>query len=561
MKKCHLLAFAFPLLFCACNEHKEDPSDERGSLQITSTVAGVEISRTRAEADVNQFTLILENESNPEVNITGLFSAFPNGTIEDIPVGNYSLKLTSHPEGFTPAFDDPWYEGARKNIPVVSGRTNMVTVECIQANAGISFVFDPSLEAVGLGNIVPEITQGSTTLYFEGDNREGKAYFLPEPVELRIKNGNEYLMIGGKISQTLDLSKEEVWETTLKASQITSNMGIVASVKVITDPTNFVEFELGNDDPIKVTGLNIGAYTASFLAKGTDIEAVKYGLFEASAVDSRLELGLSLESIVDRDGADLDAMFLRQLNSADGLEMNFEIPEAEVAYSLLLKSVRNGLICTQRFDFVTEEAIAPEPVQDPDGPIVPGFYRMVNYVTETDGTPLQPYDCDIRILKANRKNLYIVSYLFMFNGFDLIADYNPNTEKLTFTGKDIREYDVFNDIFLVYGDQYAGVFLSDGISMVDKLVFDVKDRKLEKSTAQMQLRLFDAFSFEDLGCVEMSPVNSPFTYVGTANPYEETEANPMHNRIFRYLTPNVSTRSGAIRTEGKLVLRSSVRKL
>lgn len=561
MKKCRLLAFVLPLLFCACNEHKEDPSDERGSLQIASTVVGVEMSRTRAEADVNQFTLILENESNPEVYITGLFSDFPDGTINDIPVGNYVVTLTSHPEGFTPAFDDPWYEGVRRNISVVSGRTNMVAVECIQANAGVSFVFDPSLEAVGLGNIVPEMTQGGTTLYFEGDNRERKAYFLSEPVELKIKNGNEYLMIGGKLSQTLDLSKEELWETTLKASQITSNMGIIASVKVIKDPTNFVEFELGQNEPITVTGLHIGAYTASFLAKGTNIEAVKFGLFETAAVESRLELGLPLESILDDDRFDLAEAYLRQLNTAEGLEMGFVLTKPEERYSLLLKSTRQGVICTQRCDFVSSEGIAPDAVQDPDGPITPGFYRMVNYETEIDGTPLEPYDCDIRILKANQKNLYIVSYLFMFDGFDLVADYNPKTEKLTFTGKDIKEYDVFNDITLIYGKQYAGIFLSDGTSMVDKLEFDVKDRKLEKSTVQMQLRLFDALSFKDLGCMEMSPVNSPFTYVGTTNPYEDTEANPVHNRMFRYPSHNASTRSGVTRANGKLVLHSSVFKL
>jgi len=543
------------LVLVACSEKKEINPDERGSLYIASTV---DITATRAEADVNQFTLILENMSNSEVAISKQFSEFPNGMVEDVPVGNYELTLTSHPDGFVPAFEDPWYQGLKSQVPVTSGRTTMVSVECVQANAGITFIYDPSLAEVGLGDIVPEMTQDDVTLYFQGDNREAKAYFLPKQVELKIKHGDDYLTIGGKKSQMLDLGKEQLWETTLKASQITGKMAIIASVKVITEPTHFVEFELGDGDPVEVTGVSIGACTASFLAKGTDITSMKYGLFVKASLDFRLGLGISLEDYMASDGNELGAPYLAQLNSDEGLLMGFDGMFGETEYSLVIMPVQNNMRKVQRYDFVSAEAIVADPVQDPDGPIVPGTYSLNIYQAEEDGLYVDPYVNNIALIKAKQKDTYLVNNLFDAADIYLVAEYNKNKGELTFTGKDTEEYDVFNDITLIINDgqYYGGIYLSDGVKEVNKLVFTVKDRKLDKSPVAMKFCTFDPYTWEDMGWLEISPVNNPFTYIDPTTQIDWGNIIPMRNKVTGH--PVAAPRRATSRTSGKVELRSSV---
>lgn len=558
MKKRGLLAFVVLLILCACSENKETVSDGVGSLYIVSTV---DISTTRADtranADVNEFTLMLENTSTPGVSIAGVFSEFPNGTIDNIPVGNYKLTLTSHPEGFTPAFEDPWYEGVKTPVPVASGVTTMVSVECIQANAGVSFIYDPTLEQAGLGAIVPEMTQDGKTLYFDGKNRNAKAYFNPKPVELRIKLGDEYLSIGGKTTQTLDLSKEQLWETTLKPSHITGKMSIMAKVKVITEPTNFVEFELGEVDPIEVTGVEINGYTASFLAKGSDISAMRYGLYPKSTLDFQLGLGFSPEDVLNRDGNLLEAHYLSQLNKPEGLLMSFDGMFPEIEYSLLIMSTQNDMMKVQRYNFMSAQGITADLVQDPEGPIVPGTYAFNIYQDMVDGEYVEPYENQIVIVKAVQEDTYIVKNLFMCD-FELVAKYNKSTGLLTFTGKDVREYDIFNDVILIIGDGdfIAGIYLTDGEKQVDNLVFTVEDRKLAKTATTMQFRTFDGLTEQDMGWLEISPLHNPFTYVSSSTEIVWDPMSSASNRAVGY--SNKLTRAGSTRANGKVELRSSV---
>lgn len=551
MRRHCFLAFGMLLILVACSENKDIVTDEKGTLYVASSIEGVELSR--AAADVNQFTLILENQSNPEVNITGVFSEFPDGKIDNVPVGNYELKLTSHPNGFMPAFDDPWYQGLKSQIPVASGRTTMVSVECVQANAGITFIYDPSLEEAGYGDIVPEMTQDGTTLYFENGNREAKAYFHPKQVELRIKHGNEYLKISGKEVQLLDLGKEQLWETTLKASQITSGMSIVASVKVISSPTNFVEFELGeNKDMISVKGLKIGAHTSSFLAKGEGITDLKYGLFATASLDFMLNL-MSPEEFMSRNGNNLPGSYLPQLNSAEGLLMNFDAMTSLTEYSLMLMASQKGVSKIQRCDFVSAEGIEPDPDQSANGPIIPGIYYQDIYQGIVDGVYVDPYENEVLVTKALQENMYIVSGLFLMGDVEMVAKYNESTKRLVFTGQDVMEYDMFNDIVFVLdnGELYAGIYLTDGVNQVDELVFTVEDRKLSTAATVMEFHTFDVFTEEDLGWLEISPLNNPFRDFSTSGdmgPLSRSK-NSKHKKI---------TRIDSSKVKGKTVLHSSV---
>ena len=554
MRRHYLLAFGMLLILVSCSENKDVLSDEKGSLYIASTIEGIELSRTRAAADVNQFTLILENQSNPEVNITGVFSEFPDGKIDNVPVGNYELTLTSHPNGFVPAFDDPWYQGLKSQIPVASGRTTMVSVECVQANAGITFIYDPSLEEAGYGNIVPEMTQDGTTLYFENDDREAKAYFHPKQVELRIKHGNEYLKIGGKEVQLLDLGKEQLWETTLKASQITSGMSIVATVKVISSPTHFIEFELGeNRDMVSVKGLKIGAHTSSFQAKGENITALKYGLFPTASLDFMLNL-MSQEEFMARNGTALAGAYLKQLNTAEGLLMNFDAMTSLTEYSLMMMPSQNGVSKIQRYDFVSDEGIEPDSDQSADGPIIPGIYYQDIYQDMVDGEYVDPYENEVLVTKALQENMYIVSGLFMMGDVEMVAKYNEETGRLVFTGQDIMEYDMFNDIIFILdnGALYAGIYLNDGVNEVDELVFTVKDRKLSTAATVMEFHTFDVHTEEDLGWLEISPLGNPFRDFSTSVDKITVSRSKVTN------AKKVATRVASSKEKGKTILRSSV---
>ncbi|NDV83821.1 DUF4493 domain-containing protein [Bacteroides sp. 51] len=553
MKRHCLLAFGVLMILVACSESKDVLSDEKATLYIASSIEGIELTGTRAEADVNQFTLILEHESNPEATITGVFSDFPHGRVDDVSVGVYELTLTSHPNGFVPAFEDPWYEGIKNPVPVLSGRTNMVTVECVQANAGITFIYDPSLEAAGYGDIVPEMKQDHTTLYFENGNREAKAYFHPKQVELRIKHGDEYLKIGGKEVQLLDLGKEQLWETTLKASQITGGLSIIATVKVISSPTHFVEFELGDNDLVTLTGLKIGAHTSSFLATGKDVTALKYGLFPTASLEFMLNL-MSPEEFMARNGSDLATGYLAQLNTAEGLLMNFDAMASLTEYSLMVMPTQNGISKIQRYDFVSAEGIEPDPDQSADGPIIPGVYYQDIYQAMVDGEYVDPYENEVLVTKAKQENTYIVSGLFLMGDVEMVAKYNEKTGKLIFTGQDVYEYDMFNDIAFILDDGalYAGIYLTDGENPVDELVFTVEDRKLSTAATVMEFHTFDVFTEEDLGWLEISPLNNPFRDFSTA-----VNKSPL-SRGKLSKSKQISTRPASSKVKGKTILRSSV---
>jgi len=546
------------LILVACSEKKEI-SDERGSLLISSTVEDVEISRAHTGADVNQFTLMLENQSNPEVKITGLFSDFPNGTIADVPVGSYELILTSHPDGFTPAFEDPWYEGLKSNIPVTSGRTTMVTVECLQANTGITFIYDPSLEKVGLGDIVPEMTQDGTTLHFEGENWEAKAYFLPKQVELKIKHGDGYLKIGGKETQLLDLDKQQLWETTLKASEVTGKMSIVATVKVITEPTNFIEFGIG-EDLVEIFPIEIKGYTSSFQAKGTDITDMKYGLFEMATVDHLLN-SMTMEQLMTIYGDNLLSPYLAALNSEEGLLMNFNGMKPLIEYSLLAMPTQNNIKSVQRYDFVSADDIRPDPVQDPNGPITPGLYLLDIFEDGENGVHNVVYQNDITVTKAVQENMYIIGNLYL-TGMEVVAEYKENTGLLTFTGKDLEGYNFFNESFFVLNDGEfdAGVFLTDeNENQVDKLIFTVENRKLSKTAIFSGLRIFDPLRGDDLGWFEFSPMGNPFTYVSAEASVNWKKVIPLYKRRYKY--SSASTRNSSTRANENTELRSSLKVL
>ena len=148
--------------------------------------------------------------------------------------------------------------------------------------------------------------------------------------------------------------------------------------------------------------------------------------------------------------------------------------------------------------------------------------------------------------------MYIVSGLFMMDDIELIAEYNEATSQLIFTGQDILEYEIFNDIMFVLdqGESYAGVYLLDGENLTDQLIFSVTDGKLDKAITAMEFRIFDVFTEEQIDWIEVSPANNPFR---TSSIYMESgNAAPMRTGV------KAKKQKSSTRAASEKVLRSSV---
>lgn len=221
MRNYLLLICAFVLLFFSCTEN--DPPNGNGVIVIDSIV----FTYPEEQPD---FTLTVKNETTSEIAATGLVSEFADKKIDNIPAGNYTVTISSYADGFTaPAFDGPWYMAEVANVKVTAGKETNITMECVQGNVGVSFVYDDSLANVGMGNIIPKLTQNSSPLTYSGDKKNAVGYFLPGAVTLSFKNGDNDVLANKNAVVQLDLKIGQKLEI------------IVSSVNVaIPDPENQV---------------------------------------------------------------------------------------------------------------------------------------------------------------------------------------------------------------------------------------------------------------------------------------------------------------------------------
>lgn len=226
----------------------------------------------------------------------------------------------------------------------------------------------------------------------------------------------------------------------------------------------------------------------------------------------------------------------------------------------MIMSTQDNMRKVQRYDFISAEGIEPDPDQNADGPIVPGTYYLDIFEDIVDGEYVSPYENTVYVTKAIQKNIYIVSGLFMMDNIELIAEYNDKTSRLVFTGQDIMEYDIFNEIAFEVngGENFAGIYLTDGVNPVDQLVFTVADRKLDKTATAMEFRMFDPWTEQQIDWIEVSPMNNPFRTSRTSAVIDQDKVTPMRNSITRFQP--MSTRSASSHAK-KNVLRSSVIRL
>lgn len=359
MKKYTCIIFLSLLLTISCSENSEWTPKAKGSLKISSSLNdNVEIVTSRAIPDVGNFILTLANEQNPANVIRGTFSDFPEGVIKDIVSGSYKLILSSHDRDFYPAFHQPYYEGVRTGISIPAGQTTHISLECKQTNSGLYFTYDPSLEQLGVTDIVPIVTQQGIALVYEGANRESKGYFLPGSANLKIKCRGSYLSLSGKESQVLDFSAGQLWEIHLKARRIESNLLVSASAKLVTDPTNFKEFELEVQEKPDNSILNIGLIevrgnSVVLLLKGNEIKTFKYDLLSKSSVEKAMKEGLTIEYLLERNGTIAYDKKLQYLNSTAGLNIEFDSLSPDSEYVFIAVASNGNVSEVYRFDLVT----------------------------------------------------------------------------------------------------------------------------------------------------------------------------------------------------------------
>jgi len=285
MKK---LFFVVILVFVAvaCNKKYADTDAGFGSLKISAITDRSVISIQSRAVNLNPETYFLTLQSDKGIAYSGPFPE--GGILSNLPAGTYVGKLSSEAETFAePAFDTPFYAATVNNIVITSGGTTSVEFVCKQMNAGVKFVYDPSLAAAGYGNIVPVITQSGHSLSYSGDNLTATGYFTAGNATLTLLNNDIPVQISKVTTEIpLTLMAKELWTITLMAVMppTVNSTTIVASVDVLDiidrtlditiDPTYVPLVTLFSENFARCTGPNYPIAGEIFSTSGTGYTAL-----------------------------------------------------------------------------------------------------------------------------------------------------------------------------------------------------------------------------------------------------------------------------------------------
>ena len=245
MRKIFLFA-VLALVSVACNKKYSGTDEGYGSLKISAIIDRSVISIQSRAVNINPETYFLTLQSDKGIVYNGVFPV--GGTIPNLPAGTYTGRLKSEAAEFTvPAFDTPFYAATINNIAITSGGTTSVEFVCKQSNAGVKFIYDPSLAAAGYGGIVPVIAQSGYSLSYSGGNRAATGYFTAGNASLSLLDGETPVAISGSLTEIpLTLAAKELWTITLKAIAPPSDgdAAIIATVETeIID--KFMEITIG----------------------------------------------------------------------------------------------------------------------------------------------------------------------------------------------------------------------------------------------------------------------------------------------------------------------------
>ena len=238
MRRLFLFAI-LALIAGACNKDYTGTDAGYGSLKISAITDRSVISIQSRAANLNPETYFLTLQSDKGIAYDDVFPA--GGIISNLPAGTYTGRLKSEANEFTvPAFDTPFYAATVNNILITSGGTTPVEFICKQLNAGVKFIYDPSLAAAGYTTVVPVITQSGNDLSYSGDNSDATGYFAAGDAMLTLLDENGTPIQISYVSTEIPLifMAKELWTITLKAVlNPIGNAAIIATVDVddITD--------------------------------------------------------------------------------------------------------------------------------------------------------------------------------------------------------------------------------------------------------------------------------------------------------------------------------------
>jgi hypothetical protein len=316
-----LLASA-SVVSCGKEPAPAKPSDGTGTLLLAPAVNGnVTDIVTRANTPLTDFTgytLTLDGDGTAEMPCPA------DGKVTGLVPGNYNVTLSNMTDGFVPAFDAPRY-GGTKAATVAAGGETPVAIVLTQANAGMKFIYDPSLAAAGLDAMTATVTQGVDALRYEGANRNSIGHFAPGEVTLTLDNNGETVTIGGNANKKYTLAAKELWTITLKVSvAATGGMTVSAGIDVtVTDREDEVTVDAGNDNAVKsrVSIAALAGKTVTVTFTDDTAAAVKFN--EAGEADIKGAAGQVIRSITPENGSPVligrtlgDAFTLKMENGA-----------------------------------------------------------------------------------------------------------------------------------------------------------------------------------------------------------------------------------------------------
>lgn len=232
-------------MLISCSDDVAAPAERAmGSIRLSSELSmylnakNVSTRETTPLVDFTDYVLTLDDGTNEPIVVTEIEA---DGIISDIPAGTYDITLSNY-EGFTPEYNDPRFAQTKTGVAVEAGSTpTSVEFTLTQANAGVRFVYDDSIDLIGdvtsyVTQINPENPTGSYALTFHKASLSNVGYFYPGVVTLSFKVGDEIITVGGEESVDFTLAAADLLTVTLKADPGPSGLSITATIDTTTEP-------------------------------------------------------------------------------------------------------------------------------------------------------------------------------------------------------------------------------------------------------------------------------------------------------------------------------------
>ena len=224
------MSLAIALVVLTSCSKNDGVSTETGTMSLSYVVStGVNL---KAGLDPGTFKLHILNSQGTEVKTFAQASEAP-AQIELI-TGDYTVKAFSQ-EFSTPAFDTPVY-GGEELVSIVSGKDKAATLNCVQSNVGIKFLWTDEFKAA-FSEYSADISSTEGSLAFPNtETRTG--YFLAGEVTVKITVGS-----GDKASvftKTITVNSREL--VTVQPNPIDAGSGsLTVTITVNTDVTERIE--------------------------------------------------------------------------------------------------------------------------------------------------------------------------------------------------------------------------------------------------------------------------------------------------------------------------------